>query len=102
MSLPIRPISVPTLTELAPAQPPANPTGLNQTSFQDVLSSAVQHVETAASGADQAAQDFVRGGTQELHSTILATQSAELDFELLMQVRNKMVSAYEEIMKMPV
>ncbi len=100
MSLPIRPISVPTLIE--PPQAQARPAEVNPTSFQDALSSAVQHVETATASADQAAQDFVRGGTQELHSTILATQSAELDFELLMQVRNKMVSAYEEIMKMQV
>jgi flagellar hook-basal body complex protein FliE len=37
-----------------------------------------------------------------LHSTILATQKASLDFELLLQVRNKVVSAYDEVMKMQI
>ena len=45
---------------------------------------------------------FFPEAREELHSTILASQSAELDFELFTQVRNKVVSAYEEIMKMQV
>lgn len=69
-------------------------------SFQDVFSTAINHVEASRASADQAAQNFMNGGTQELHSTILAAQNAELDFEMFLQVRNKVVSAYEEIMKM--
>jgi flagellar hook-basal body complex protein FliE len=69
-------------------------------SFQDVFSAAVNHVEASRASADQAAQNFMNGGTQELHATILAAQNAELDFEMFLQVRNKVVSAYEEIMKM--
>ncbi len=38
---------------------------------------------------------------EDLHTTILATQRAELEFQMFMQVRNKVVSAYQEIMKMP-
>ncbi len=98
MSLPISPISAPsligTIDKIA-----TQPAG---TSFQNVLSSAIQNVNAAGSAADTAVQDFMAGGTQELHSTILAAQSAELDFELFTQVRNKVVSAYEEIMKMQV
>ena len=47
-------------------------------------------------------QNYLSGGPQELHSAILATQSAGLDFEMFLQVRNKVVSAYEEIMRMQV
>ena len=68
--------------------------------FQNALQAAIGHVENASATADGAIQKFVSGGDQELHSTILATQNAELQFEMLMQVRNKVVSAYEEIMKM--
>lgn len=98
MSLPISPITAPSLIgtiDKVAASVPGN-------SFQNVLSSAIQNVEAAGSSADAATQNFVSGGTQELHSTILATQSAELDFEMFMQVRNKVVSAYEEIMRMQV
>ncbi|HEX4168874.1 MAG TPA: flagellar hook-basal body complex protein FliE [Bryobacteraceae bacterium] len=98
MSVPIAPISVPSLIPL----PQSSAAGSTDTSFGQVFSSAVQQVETANATADAAAQNFLSGGTQELHSTILAGASAELDFELFMQVRNKVVSAYEEVMKMQV
>jgi len=40
------------------------------------------------------------GEGDDLHSTILASQRAELEFQMFMQVRNKVVSAYQEVMKM--
>ncbi len=93
---PINPIAIPSLAgaiEKVATQP-------DGTSFQSVLSNAIGNVEASAAKADAAAKDFLSGGTQELHSTVLAAQSAELDFDLFTQVRNKVVSAYEEIMKM--
>lgn len=98
MSLPISPISAPALIASID-KTAATPAG---GSFQNVLSSAIQHVQDSTSAANSAAQNFLSGGTQELHSTILAGESANLDFEMLMQVRNKVVSAYEEIMRMQV
>lgn len=68
--------------------------------FQNALQAAVGQAENSRAAADASIQKFVSGGEQELHSTILATQKAELQFEMLMQVRNKVVSAYEEIMRM--
>lgn len=70
--------------------------------FQGALRAAVGQVEDAQAASNTAIQNFVSGQGQELHSTILATQNAELQFDLLLQVRNKVVSAYEEIMKMQV
>ena len=49
-----------------------------------------------------AIQGYLSGQNGELHSTILATQTAELQFDMFMQVRNKVVGAYQEIMKMQV
>jgi len=45
-------------------------------------------------------EQFLSGEGGELHSTILATQKAELSFDLFLQMRNKVVSAYQEIMRM--
>jgi flagellar hook-basal body complex protein FliE len=93
---PINPITTPSLIgsiEKVVTQPAG-------TSFQSVLSNAIQNVESSGATADAAMKDFLSGGTHELHSTVLAAQSAELDFDLFTQVRNKIVSAYEEIMKM--
>lgn len=99
MPLPIAPIALPSLPQLA--QLPQGP-ATAQSAFKDVLHNAVQNVEEARGVADAAAQNFISGTSGELHSTILAAQRAEMDFELFMQARNKVVSAYEEIMKMQV
>lgn len=71
-------------------------------SFQSMLTNAVNNVESSSAKADTAVGSYLSGGTDELHSTILATQNADLNFEMFMQVRNKVVSAYEEIMRMQV
>jgi len=68
--------------------------------FRDVLSSAIQNVEAFGQDATSSVQRFLSGEGEELHSTILATQRAELAFEMFQQVRNKVVSAYQEIMRM--
>jgi len=100
MSAPIAPITPPS---------PADITGVinakgnaNGPSFSDTLSAAIQNVEDAGANADAAAKAFLSGNGGELHSTILAAQNAELEFDMLMQARNKVVSAYEEIMRMQI
>src|SRR5882724_4452184 len=69
-------------------------------SFKNILNSAIGEVEGARSDAAKSVEHFLSGSGEDLHSTILATQRAELEFQMLMQVRNKVVSAYQEIMKM--
>ena len=70
-------------------------------SFKNILNNAIGEVEGARSDAAKSVQNFLSGSGQDLHSTILATQRADLEFQMFMQVRNKVVSAYQEIMKMP-
>ncbi len=70
-------------------------------SFADVFKSAVNQVEGAQQTASSAAADLLAGGKGDVHSVALASQRAELSLELFQQVRNKFVSAYQEIMKMP-
>ena len=57
-------------------------------------------MESLNSSAADSVQKFLSGDNEELHTTILATQKAELAFQLGLQVRNKVVDAYQEIMKM--
>jgi flagellar hook-basal body complex protein FliE len=42
------------------------------------------------------------GETQDLHTTLIAMQKADMSFQTMMQVRNKIIQAYTEIMRMPV
>jgi flagellar hook-basal body complex protein FliE len=70
--------------------------------FQSMLEGMIGRVEQSHSDAQQAAQNFLSGGDEELHSVALAAQRADLQFNLFLQVRNKAVSAYQEIMRMQV
>jgi flagellar hook-basal body complex protein FliE len=70
--------------------------------FQETLAAAIQNVEGFRGNAAASVERFLSGEGEELHSTILATQRAELSFDLFLQMRNKVVSAYQEIMRMQV
>ena len=74
-------------------------TAPSSSSFKSVLNSAIQEVASSRAGANQAIQRYLAGDSEDLHSTILASQRADLEFQMFMQIRNKVVSAYEEIMK---
>jgi flagellar hook-basal body complex protein FliE len=65
-----------------------------------MLGSAINQVEGARTSANQSIDKFLSGDGEDLHSTILASQRADLEFQMFMQVRNKVVSAYQEVMKM--
>ncbi|HEX4274581.1 MAG TPA: flagellar hook-basal body complex protein FliE [Bryobacteraceae bacterium] len=71
------------------------------TSFADAFAGAIDQVEGAQSSAKSAAMDLLAGGKGDVHTVALVAQRAELSLELFQQVRNKFVSAYQEIMKMP-
>jgi flagellar hook-basal body complex protein FliE len=80
----------------------AGPASASTPDFRSLLSSTISEVESANAGANTAVQGFLAGDNQELHSTILAAERAELQMSLFMQARNKVVSAYQEVMRMQV
>lgn len=88
----------------APIEPVSAGSGAASASadFRALLSKTIGSVEAASANANTAVQGFLSGENKELHSTILATQRAELEFDVFMQARNKVVSAYQEIMRMQV
>ena len=68
--------------------------------FSNILQGAINEVEGASNNANQSVQQFLSGDGEDLHSTVLSVQRASLEFDMLMQVRNKVVSAYQEVMRM--
>jgi flagellar hook-basal body complex protein FliE len=97
MAAPILPVSPGALPDsVSTASPSSNAGG----GFKEVFTGAIQSVETLGQNASASVQRFLSGEGEELHSTVLATQRADLAFEMFMQVRNKVVSAYQEIMRM--
>src|SRR5580698_6903746 len=89
------------LTPPAPIELPSTGSSSSAgTSFKDILGSAIQQVEGARASADQSVNQFLSGDGGDLHSVILSSQRAELEFQMFLQVRNKVVSAYQEVMRM--
>ena len=59
-------------------------------------------VESFGQNAQASIDRFLSGEGEELHQVALKTQEADLSFELFLQARNKIVSAYQEVMRMQV
>jgi flagellar hook-basal body complex protein FliE len=96
MAAPISNITPLTLPQISTGSLPAGKPG----EFQGVLNGAIQQIEGLNQNANDSVQKFLSGQNEELHTTILATQKAELAFQLGLQISNKVVDAYQEIMKM--
>jgi flagellar hook-basal body complex protein FliE len=71
-------------------------------SFGEVLGQAIEHVNDLQYQAGAEIQRMVTGDSQDLHSSMLSVQRSELAFETLLAVRNKVVDAYQEIMRIQV
>ncbi|SMF69477.1 flagellar hook-basal body complex protein FliE [Pseudobacteriovorax antillogorgiicola] len=70
--------------------------------FIEHLENSVTQVNKDQKFADKAATDLATGKSQNIHETMLAVTQAELTFNMAVQVRNKALEAYQEVMRMPV
>ncbi len=72
----------------------------NTKGFLEHMKESVQRVETEQMKADQAIQDLASGKRKSLHETMIQVEKAGISFQLLMAVRGKVVTAYQEVMRM--
>ena len=89
-----------TLQPLAPDRAGHATTGTGA-GFGTSLEKLVHAVETTNSSANRAVTEMI-DGSGDVHDAMIALQRAEMTFQLTVQVRNKLVQAYQEIMRMPV
>jgi flagellar hook-basal body complex protein FliE len=75
--------------------------GLGKT-FGRTMSDALDSVGALQNAAHASVESFMSGETEEIHKVALDQQRAALSLDLFLQVRNKVVNAYQEIMKMQV
>ncbi len=75
-------------------------TGNNRTDFISYLNNALQEVDDLQKNAADSAQKLVLGGEDYLHNTMIAYEKANLALQLTIEIRNKIVEAYQEIMRM--
>ena len=90
---------------LRAAQPTAPP-GVTPTApasnFADTLNAVVAKVNETQEQEDVVTEAYERGETTDIAGVMLAKQQASVSFEATLQVRNKLLSAYKDIMSMPV
>ncbi len=68
--------------------------------FQDVLRDLVQQVDTLQKSADESINGLATGATTNVHDVTIKMAEAGVAFDLMMQVRNKLLEAYQQIIKM--
>lgn len=76
--------------------------GQPSSSFFEALQKSMEEVNADQIKADGAIKDLVAGKSKNLHETMLAIQKADLSLKTMMQVRNKILEAYKEVMRMQV
>lgn len=74
----------------------------SQSSFGSMLKKAISEVNQLRLKADQSVDDLSKGKEIDIHKTIIALEKADVSFQLMMQIRNKAVEAYQEIMRIQV
>lgn len=70
--------------------------------FADNLKDAISKVNTMQKTADTKVQELVTGQSSNIHETMIAVEKADIALKLMTQVRNKIIDAYQEVMKMQV
>ena len=68
--------------------------------FGDVLKNAINQVQGLQGSADQQVNTLLSGGNADMSKVMISVEKADVAFQLMMQVRNKIVSAYQDIEKM--
>jgi flagellar hook-basal body complex protein FliE len=91
----------PSLKPLGDVQPLPELPG-HSGSFTTLLQQSLERVNGLQHGADAAVRAFALGQAPSVHDTMIATEKADLSLRLTMKVRNKVVEAYQEIMRMQV
>jgi flagellar hook-basal body complex protein FliE len=100
MSMSISPIS--SAGGISGINPSRQTTGTGGSDFTDKMSGALEAVSDAEKTADLLAQDVATGGDTSIHELMIASTEATLSVEMLVQMRNRAVEAYQEIMRMQV
>lgn len=71
--------------------------------FKSLMSEALEKVNETQQTAAQLAQAFERGDTDvDIAQVMIAVQKADVSFQAISQVRNRLVTAYQDIMNMPI
>jgi flagellar hook-basal body complex protein FliE len=95
------------ISQLLPANGLTNVSSVGQAtkqtdgaSFSDFLRSAIDQVNSDQLASDKMAEGLATGQAPDLHTVMITTEKAQLSFQLAVQIRNKALESYQEIMRM--
>ena len=85
-------------TESTSPTPPSSTEGAG--GFSATLKNAINQVNDLSDSSDQKVSELLQGNRQDIHNVMIAVEKADIAFQLMMQVRNKIVNAYQEVSKL--
>lgn len=74
----------------------------SNSNFSDIFKQAINNVNGAQVNSDNMVQSFIKGENVAMHDVMLSAQEAQMSMQLLLEVRNKFVEAYQEINKVQI
>lgn len=98
---PIKPISGPVIPEIPRLAKPVAP-GKNEKSFSNVLTDVISDVTRLQNTSEQSVQKLATGEVKDIHQVMIAMGEAKVAFQMMLEIRNKLIGAYKEIIKTPV
>ena len=103
ISMRVQPLNTPSVSN-KPEVPSTSGAGNDSKSggFGQALNSAITNLSETQNAADDASVRMAAGDPIDLHEVMLARETASLHFQLAVQVRNKLVEAYQDVMRMQV
>jgi len=98
------PITINPITSDIPLSLGSRPAGAQEekTRFGALLKDAISTVNDLSQQSDLEIRKIMTGESDELHTAVVAMQKADVSFQMMMQVRNKIVQAYQEVLRMPI
>jgi len=95
------PVALPVQKGTLPETNPAN-TITKTNSFKDIFDKAINNLNDSQLNANENVQKFLAGEIQDIHTVMIAMEEAKLSMQLAVEVRNKLVEAYQELSRMQV
>ena len=81
---------------------PAGKSGTGDVPFSNVIADLVQETNQSQQQVSAKLEDLVTGQTDSVHDVVLSVAKADLSFRLMMEIRDRLITSYQEIMRMQV
>lgn len=100
MKIPENPMRIDPQAPTTPAAPQGPKDQAKDISFSEQLKELLYSVNKKQTEADEQVGKVVTGESEDLHSAMIALEEASVSFQLMLEIRNKMLEAYQEINRM--